>query len=101
MDPFHRFFEKLLCQAEDYVHSGLRSHDVVSRMLCGAIAGVTAKSFVAPAERVKMSFQVSSETFTLRKALQRGYSIVSLEGVLALWKGHSTTVLRVAPYAGL
>lgn len=100
MDPFHIFFEKLY-QAEIYVQSELRSHDMISRMVCGGIAGVAAKTVIAPAERVKMGFQVSSETFSLEKALQRGKDIISKDGIFALWKGHSTTVFRVAPYAGI
>lgn len=56
---------------------------------------------VAPAERIKMSFQVSHEPFSYRKAFKRGRVYISKGGFLSLWKGHSTTVLRVAPYAGL
>ena len=37
-----------------------KSHDVPATMFCGGIAGVMAKSAVAPVERVKMSFQTWS-----------------------------------------
>ena len=65
-----------------------------------------------------MSFQTTSDYFTLKNAWER-YCSFSLEllnhylcthrgrlmantgGVLSLWKGHSTTIVRVAPYAGL
>jgi solute carrier family 25 protein 42 len=70
-------------------------------LICGALAGVAAKTVIAPLERIKMSFQVSTERFTLRAAIQRGILTVRKEGFLSLWKGHSTTVLRVAPYAAL
>jgi solute carrier family 25 protein 42 len=56
---------------------------------------------VAPAERIKMSFQVSDEKFTYKSALQRGREYIKSGGFFSLWKGHSTTILRVAPYAGL
>jgi len=60
-----------------------------------------AKTAIAPAERVKMSFQTTSDSFTIGTALRRGRDIVQRDGVLSLWRGHSTTILRVAPYAGL
>lgn len=41
-------------------------------LMCGALAGIAAKTVIAPIERVKMSFQVTSERFTLRGALNRG-----------------------------
>lgn len=76
-------------------------HDIGYSLLCGAVAGIAAKTVIAPAERIKMSFQVSSERFTVRKAIERGHRMVQDGGSLSLWKGHSTTVLRVAPYAGI
>jgi solute carrier family 25 protein 42 len=65
------------------------------------MAGSVAKSVIAPAERVKMSFQISRESFSLANALARGKLMVRNEGVRSLWNGHSTTLVRVAPYAGL
>ena len=69
--------------------------------MCGAVAGSVAKTIIAPAERVKMHFQISSDKFTARAALQRGLNMIKDEGVISLWYGHSTTLIRVAPYAGL
>ena len=73
----------------------------VESILCGSIAGVVAKTAIAPAERVKMSFQISLDKFTLRSAFQRGKEMALKDGILSLWKGHSTTVLRVAPFSGI
>jgi len=70
-------------------------------LICGAAAGIAAKTCIAPLERIKMSFQVSSEKFTLAAAFARGKNLVLKQGVLSMWRGHSTTILRVAPYAGL
>ncbi len=75
--------------------------DVFYSLMCGALAGIAAKTVIAPAERIKMSFQVSSERFSMAKAIARGRYMVQGGGVLSLWKGHSTTILRVAPYAGI
>ena len=85
----------------DYVHDFLRANDAYSSIVCGAIAGICAKTVIAPAERIKMSFQVSSEPFTYRGVLHRTVGICRDSGVLSLWKGHSTTLIRVTPYAGL
>ncbi len=56
---------------------------------------------MAPAERIKMSFQVTMDRFTFAAALERGRSVVHNYGIIGLWRGHSTTLLRVAPFAGI
>jgi solute carrier family 25 protein 42 len=76
------------------------SRDVSESILCGAIAGIVAKTVIAPAERIKMNFQVSHEKFTLRNAFEKGRHTVNTHGVLSLWRGHSTTIMRIAPYSG-
>ena len=48
-----------------------------------------------------MHFQITSDKFTGRAAIQRGLNMVKDEGIISLWYGHSTTLIRVAPYAGL
>jgi len=73
---------------------------VLNDILCGAFAGVLAKTAVAPAERVKMSFQITKDRFSISAAMSRAGSMVSEAGVASLWRGHSSTVLRVAPFAG-
>mmetsp|Transcript_24760 Transcript_24760/g.41266 ORF Transcript_24760/g.41266 Transcript_24760/m.41266 type:complete len:316 (-) Transcript_24760:814-1761(-) len=76
------------------------TRDVYEGILCGAIAGIAAKTVIAPAERIKMSFQVTSQPFTFRNALAKGNAVIKTQGILSLWRGHSTTILRVAPYSG-
>jgi len=73
---------------------------VCNDIFCGALAGVLAKTAVAPAERVKMSFQITKDRFSISAALTRARNMISEGGVLSLWRGHSSTVLRVAPFAG-
>lgn len=75
-------------------------HDMMQGVLCGAVAGVIAKTVVAPAERIKMSFQVTTEKFTYQTAFVKGRDFIRTDGILSLWRGHSTTIMRVAPYAG-
>lgn len=100
MDPFHRGFEKII-QIEAYIQDELAARDVVSSIVCGGIAGIVAKTAVAPAERVKMSFQISKDRFSFMAALARAKLTVKDSGVFSLWRGHSTTVIRVAPFAGI
>ncbi len=70
-------------------------------MFCGAVAGIAAKTCVAPLERVKITYQVSTDRFTLLNGFSRACEMIQTGGWLSLWRGHSTTILRVAPYAGL
>jgi hypothetical protein len=79
----------------------MRENDVHSSLLCGAIAGIIAKITVAPAERVKLTFQVHLHVFTLRNALAHAQQIVKNASVFGLWKGKSAQILRVGPYAAL
>ena len=81
-----------------FTHSTNR--DVYESIICGAIAGIVAKTVIAPGDRIKMGFQVSEEKFTLRNAFYKGREIIATKGVMSLWRGHSTTILRIAPYAG-
>jgi solute carrier family 25 protein 42 len=97
MDSFHRGFERLVLWA-DNVSPGIQIYETI---ICGAMAGIIAKTAVAPAERVKMTFQVTSSRFTLNAAWNKAIEIVYKEGFFKLWKGHSTTIVRVAPYSGL
>ena len=75
-------------------------HEMIEGIFYGALAGTIAKTVIAPAERIKMSFQVSHEKFNYHSAYLRGKKFISTGGVLSLWRGHSMTILRVAPYAG-
>lgn len=81
-------------------HGNRPSGDISNSILCGAVAGIAAKTAIAPIERLKMRFQVSSERFSWRKFALRGKEVLKREGLFSLWKGHSTTILRVAPYSG-
>ena len=74
---------------------------VLRHMAAGAIAGTAAKTVIAPADRVKIIFQVSERPFSLRAAMRFGLDIVKTEGVAKLWKGNGAMVARVVPYAGI
>jgi len=72
----------------------------IDRLFCGGVAGATAKTVVAPLERVKILYQVDPlRKFSLNGAWRTGCSLVAREGAAALWRGHGATLLRVAPYS--
>lgn len=71
-------------------------------LFSGAIAGAVAKTVVAPADRVKIIYQVdATKEFTLNGALSTATQIIRNEGVSALWRGNGVQMIRVMPYAGI
>mmetsp|Transcript_20179 Transcript_20179/g.28978 ORF Transcript_20179/g.28978 Transcript_20179/m.28978 type:complete len:353 (-) Transcript_20179:176-1234(-) len=73
----------------------------LSSLVCGGLAGLTAKTIVAPLDRIKIIFQVTNEKYSFRNLPKVFNTICKEEGFLALWKGNSATILRIAPYAGI
>jgi hypothetical protein len=73
----------------------------VKNLLSGGLAGMVAKSFVAPIDRIKILYQVTSAPFRLRDVPRVALNIVKEEGASALWKGNTATMIRVFPYAGI
>ena len=71
-------------------------------LTAGGLAGCVAKSIVAPLDRVKIMFQVTSGRVFSASAAGREFGrIVGQEGVGALWRGNSAAIARVFPYAGI
>jgi solute carrier family 25, member 42 len=70
-------------------------------ILAGGIAGMVAKTVVAPMDRIKILYQISAVPFHLRDLPRVVGSIVRQEGFAALWKGNAATMLRVFPYSGI
>mmetsp|Transcript_2861 Transcript_2861/g.5170 ORF Transcript_2861/g.5170 Transcript_2861/m.5170 type:complete len:343 (+) Transcript_2861:210-1238(+) len=73
----------------------------ISSLIAGGMAGMTAKTVVAPLERVKIMFQVTNDHFSLWKFPTVMMDIFRKEGLAALWRGHSAALLRIFPYAGI
>ena len=72
----------------------------VKNLLAGGVAGMIAKSVVAPMDRIKIMYQVSSVPFHLTDIPKVIHNIVQAEGMAALWRGNIATMIRVFPYAG-
>ena len=72
------------------------------QLAAGALAGAVAKTVIAPADRVKILYQVNPERrFTLGAAFKSARVIVHNTGVSGLWRGHGATLIRVMPYSAI
>lgn len=74
--------------------------------LAGGMAGILAKSVVAPLDRVKILFQTSNPQYAKYTGSWFGVGtamkgIYKDEGVLGLFRGHSATLLKYFPYAAI
>lgn len=74
---------------------------IVSSLLAGAAAGAVAKSVIAPLDRTKILFQTSDMKFSARNAVGVLRDVYLKEGLVALWRGNSATLVRIIPYAGI
>uniref|UniRef100_A0A8H7KA86 Mitochondrial thiamine pyrophosphate carrier 1 n=1 Tax=Bionectria ochroleuca TaxID=29856 RepID=A0A8H7KA86_BIOOC len=83
-----------------------RSWDAAMRKgFAGGVAGCAAKTVVAPLDRIKILFQTSHSQFIHHATSWRGLlgaaqDIRQLQGIRALFQGHSATLLRVFPFSG-
>ncbi|CAI7627360.1 unnamed protein product [Penicillium glandicola] len=74
--------------------------------LAGGIAGCAAKTIVAPLERIRILFQTSHSHFVQYSTrwdglIKAARYIRTTYGISALFKGHSASLVRVFPYAGI
>ena len=80
--------------------------DTLTQLACGGAAGATARTFVAPIDRVKILMQTqhvsspsSSAEPKYRSLSQSLRQIVAEEGVHKLWRGNGVNCIRVVPYS--
>lgn len=74
--------------------------------MAGGLAGSVAKTIVAPLDRVKILFQASNPQFMKYSGSWLGActairDIQTTEGYRGLFRGHSATIFRIFPYAGI
>lgn len=79
---------------------------LLKSLIAGGIAGCAAKTVVGPLDRVKILFQTRNPQFAKYTGSWSGfptaiYDIYTTAGVRGLFKGHSATLLRIFPYAGI
>ncbi|XP_072924196.1 mitochondrial coenzyme A transporter SLC25A42 isoform X2 [Hemitrygon akajei] len=93
--------EKPLESAPSQVKEVRGKHEIINSLVSGAIAGAVAKTTVAPLDRTKIIFQVSSSKFSAKEVVKLIYRTYRKEGFFSLWRGNSATMVRVVPYAAL
>eukprot|EP01134_Creolimax_fragrantissima_P004217 CFRG4217T1 len=74
---------------------------VITSLISGGCAGAAAKTVIAPLERVKIIFQTNHHPFSVVKAFRTVGTIYNNEGLMALWKGHIATLVRIVPFASI
>jgi solute carrier family 25 protein 42 len=77
------------------------SWNTVKSFFAGGLSGATAKTIIAPLDRVKIIFQISNLPYSPRAVVQELGRTLQVEGFRALFRGNAAQVLRVYPYSGI
>ncbi|CAJ1363795.1 unnamed protein product [Effrenium voratum] len=73
--------------------------------VCGGVAGMVARTVIAPVERIKIIYQINSKSAgegwlrIIRKVVDESGG--GVRSVTAFWRGNSIAVIRVFPYLGV
>jgi len=73
----------------------------INRFLSGGLAGMIAKTAIAPLDRVKVLFQATVRAFSLKSCILEFQRILQKEGKFAFWKGNGAQLLRIFPYSAI
>jgi solute carrier family 25 protein 16 len=74
--------------------------------LAGGLAGISAKTLIAPLDRIKILFQTNNPHYKQYVGSFKGMfkainTIYTNDGIRGLYQGHSATLLRIFPYAAI
>lgn len=76
---------------------GNAAQDMTRRMICGGLAGCVAKTATNPLERIKMLSQTGEHGLKQTSVLSLYRNIIKNEGIIGLWAGNGTNLLRIFP----
>lgn len=79
---------------------------IIRSGIAGGLAGISAKTLIAPLDRVKILFQTNNPHYKKYVGSFQGlFSAINIiyknDGVRGLYQGHSATLLRIFPYAAI
>lgn len=77
------------------------NNSIFKSLVFGAMAGATAKTCIAPLDRLKIIIQSNNDVFSYKYAFKILKMTVQHQGWRALWKGNSATMARIIPYAAV
>ncbi|CAK1555910.1 unnamed protein product [Leptosia nina] len=72
---------------------------ILRNLLAGGVAGMCAKTTVAPLDRIKILLQAQSAQYKHHGVFGGLMAIVKQESFLALYKGNGAQMVRIFPYA--
>ncbi|XP_063537463.1 solute carrier family 25 member 16-like [Cydia strobilella] len=72
---------------------------IMKSLLAGGVAGMCAKTTVAPLDRIKILLQAQSIHYKHHGVIGGLMAIVKQESLLALYKGNGAQMVRIFPYA--
>ena len=86
---------------EDVHHYARPSNYVIKSFFAGGIAGMCAKSFTAPLDRLKILLQVQHKQYRTYGVFSGFVAIYKKEGILGYYKGNAAMMARIFPYAAI
>lgn len=74
---------------------------VIKSFFAGGIAGMCAKSFTAPLDRLKILLQVQHKQYRAYGVFSGFVAIYKKEGIFGYYKGNAAMMARIFPYAAI